>query len=410
MNEDPDEVAQRLLLISLISLLFLPVRAQNPEPGGTAAADSSKTLRLTARTGKVMWPEYATFQTPPREDSVVPEGLYLRMQGIAYFKNSEFKNPFVTGRSLIGFNFIPSLEYHPDRKTTIRAGAYLLKYQGEDQFDRKVPVLTLQYDATDHLSLVFGTIYGTVNHGLVEPVEDFDEYLTNNYENGVQFLWNYPQFKSDVWLNWEKFLKPGDPFQERFTAGTNCSFTFFDSGIFSISAPFSAVFRHQGGEFDATNLPASTQGNLVQGLRLDWTLKGPFVKSAALIQDYLQFIEIHPASTVTIPYGSGSYSRFFVDTKIGSFQVGFWNAHNWVAPHGNPLFESISQKDSSFVQADRKMIVFKYQFEKDLSRYLKFVIRFEPYYHYETGRIDHSWGISMVLDDSFLIARTKETR
>jgi hypothetical protein len=329
------------------------------------------------------------------------------MRSTGYFKNAEYKNDFMTGTSLIGVYFDPVIEYHPDIKTTIRAGAHFLKYQGEDQFDKKVPILSLQYDATEHFSLIVGTIYGTTNHGLIEPVQDFDNYLTNNYENGVQMLWNYPQFRADVWLNWEQFLQAGDPFQEKFTAGINSTFMMYDSDIFSITTPFSAIFRHQGGEIDLSDLPTSTQLNLVHGLRLTWTLPDCFVKSVSLAQNLVEFVEIHPGSDVTVPYGHGSYNRALMDTKIGSFEVGYWRGQNFKSPHGMPMFQSVSQDDPLFYLSEREMLVLKYEFERNLTDYLKFAIRIEPYYHYYTNRLDHAWGLYLIFNDEFLIAKTK---
>ncbi|TSA35497.1 MAG: hypothetical protein D4R64_09485 [Porphyromonadaceae bacterium] len=388
----------------MLIILFIVIAGLRGADGRSQTADTTKT---TVDHREVLWPEYSAFQTPPGQDSIIPKSLYFRMKSTAYFKNNEFKNPFLTGSSLIGIYFEPLLEYHPDTKTTIRAGANLLKYHGEDRFERAVPVLSLQYDATDHFSLIFGTIYGTVNHNLIEPVQDFENYLIDNYENGLELLWNYPQFRSDVWLNWEQFLKPGDPFQERFTAGSNSTFMLFDSKLFQITAPFSTLFRHMGGETDATNLPASTRLNLVQGLRLNWLISNSFVKSVALAQNYVEFLEINPGDQVTVPYGHGSYSRCFLDTKIGSFEVGYWKAHNFISPHGMLIFQSVSQKDPLFLQSDRQMLVLKYQLDLNLTHFLKFALRFEPYYHYDTGRIDHSWSVYLVFDDEFLIAKTK---
>lgn len=392
-------VTRRLLFILL--LIITGLRSAD------VIAQKADSIRMIREHNEVMWPEYAAFQTPWREDSIIPKTLNFRLRSTAYFKNNEYKNPFLTGSSLIGIFLEPSLVYHPDAKTTISAGAFLLKYQGEDKFDRVVPTLSLQYDATDHFTLIFGTINGTINHNLIEPLQDFENYLTDNYENGLELLWNYPQFRSDLWLNWEQFLKPGDPFQERFTAGSNSTFLLFDSKRFQITAPFSTIFRHMGGETDATNLPASTRVNLVEGLRLNWQVSHSFVKSLGVAQNYVEFLEIHPRDQVKIPYGHGSYSRFFLDTKMGSFEVGYWKAHNFISSHGMPIFMSVSQKDPLFLQSDREMLVFKYQFERDLTRYLKIALRLEPYYHFDTGRIDHSWSIYLMLDNEFLIAKTK---
>jgi len=395
------------LTILILSAGIAQPQAQTTVDESAKTADSVPFIRSAASRNQILWPEYAAFQTPAREDSIVPKSLSARMRSTSYFKNNEYKNDFITGASLVGIYLQPVLEYHPDAKTTISAGAYLLKYHGTDQFDRKVPVLSIQYDANEHFSMIFGTINGTVNHGLIEPVQDFENYLVNNYENGLQLMWNYPQFRSDVWLNWEQFLKPGDPFQEHFTAGTHTSFMLYDSKMFSITAPLSLLFRHMGGETDATNLPATTRMNLVQGLRLNWTLSDSFVKSVGLAQNYAEFLEIHPGDQVTVPYGHGSYSRFFLDTKIGSFEVGYWKATNFISPHGMPIFQSVSQKDPLFLLSDREMLVLKYQFERNLTDFLKFAFRFEPYYHYYTGRLDHSWSLYLIFDDEFLITKTK---
>jgi hypothetical protein len=400
-------VTHRLLIILLLSFAASQSRAQSTDPGNPDTTRRSSARIRSAIKNQVLWPEYAVYQTPSRADSIIPKSLYIRLKSNAYFKNNEYKNPFLTGSSLLGIYFEPALEYHPDKKTTIHAGAHLLKYHGKDTFERAVPTLSLQYDATEHFTLIFGTINGTVNHGLIEPVQDFENFLINNYENGLQLLWDYPQFKSDVWLNWEQFLKPGDPFQEHFTAGTNSVFLLYESDLFQITAPFSAVFRHMGGETDATNLPAITQLNLVEGLRLSWSLENSLVKTVALAQNYVEYLEIHPNPGLRIPYGHGSYSRFLLDTKIGSFELGYWKAHNFIAPHGMPIFQSVSQDDPLFLQSDRQMLVFKYQLAINLTDYLRFAGRFEPYYHYDTGRIDHSWSLCLLFDDEFMIAKTR---
>lgn len=400
-------VTRRLLLIVFLIITVSSLRAQIIGEPQQEKPDTAIVAVKPSFSRQVMWSENAAFQTSPRKDSIIPKSLYFRAKSTGYFKNNEYRNSYVTGSSLIGIFFEPVLEYHPDNKTTIRAGANLLKYHGENRFERAVPVLSLQINATDHFSMIFGTIYGTVNHNLIEPVQDFENYLIDNYENGLELMWDYPQFRSDLWLNWEQFLKPGDPFQEHFTAGSNSTFLLFESKTFNITAPLSVIFRHMGGETDATNLPATTQMNLVQGLKLSWDIPDFFVKSVALAQNYAEFLEIHPGDQVTVPYGHGSYSRFLMDTKIGSFEVGYWKAHNFKSAHGMPIFQSVSQKDPLFLQSDRQMLVFKYQFERDLTDFMKFAFRFEPYYHYDTGRVDHSWSLSLLFDDEFLIARTR---
>lgn len=352
------------------------------------------------------WPEYQAFQSPVQMDSLVPGSLSLRVRSTSFFKNNEFKNSFIYGQSLVGLFFEPVFEFHPDARTTIRAGAHLLKYYGRDSFDRILPVISVRYDATDHFSMVFGTIYGTVNHGLVEPMQNFENYLLNNYENGIQFLLNYPDLKTDVWLNWEQFIKVGDPFPEIFTAGINNEIRFFNWKNLSLTAPFSAVFRHTGGEIDTYWIPGGTKLNVVHGLRLSLSTQRSFVREIYGVQNFLEFIEVNPGSHITIPWGHASYTRAGISTRIGSFEAGYWLSSDFTAPAGMPMFMSTSLKDPTYYQATREMLTLKYQLKKELTRYLNFVFRFEPYYHFDTGRMDHSWSVYLVLDEEFFLAKT----
>ena len=349
------------------------------------------------------WPEYRAFQDITT-DTLGPRVLSLHMRSTAFFRNNEYKNRFVPGYSLGGVFVEPLLEYRPDAATTIRAGVHLLKYYGRDTLDRILPVFRIQFDASEHISLLFGTIHGTTNHGLIEPVQGFEDYLINNYENGMQVLVNYPQFKSDIWLNWEQFIKKGDPVPEIFTAGTNNEFRLATWKGVMLSAPFSAVLQHVGGEIDSYWIPGGTRMNLVYGLRFHMEVVDRFFTGLYGVQNFVDFVEVNPGSHITIPNGHGNYSRIGFETRIGDFEAGYWNAKDYNSPHGHPLFLSASMKEKGYYQASREMLVLKYQFERDLTRYLKLAIRIEPYYHFDTGRMDHSWGVYLVLNEGFFLA------
>ena len=356
------------------------------------------------------WLEYTTFQELPPRDSVEPQALYLRLKSTSYFKNNEYKNEFMHGYSLTGLYFEPVLEYTIDSSTMIRAGAHLLKYYGRDSFDRTLPVISIMYSPGPHFRAIFGTLYGTTSHGLPEPVYNFEKYLIDNYENGIQFLWDYQLVKADIWLNWEQFIKQGDPFQERFTVGANTAIRVMDWKGFRLTLPFAILFRHRGGEIDATTLPAGTQSNMVLGTRIDWEVGKGFFRDLWIYHQFIEFMEVNPGDQITIPFGHGMYSRMGINTKIGSIEVGYWDATNFISPHGMPIFQSVSQNDPMFYLADRKMLTVKYEFYKPLTSYLDAAFRFEPYYHFYTGRMDHSWSIYLRLNESFFLTHLRPFR
>jgi len=255
--------------------------------------------------------------------------------------------------------------------------------------------------------MIFGTLYGTTSHGLPEPVYDFEKYLTDNYENGIQFLWDYPVFRGDVWLNWEQFIKQGDPFQEKFTVGANTVVEAWNWGGLQISFPFGVLFRHTGGEIDSTNLPAGTQSNMILGFRTEYSFDSRFFRSAWFNQQWIEFFEVNPGGHITITNGRGNYFRTGIETRIGSFEAGYWMANNYISPHGMPMFQSVSQKDPLFYLPVRELLTLKYELHKPLTSFLDFAIRIEPYYHFYTGRMDHSWSIYLKLNERFFLGKLR---
>ena len=350
------------------------------------------------------WEDYSAFQEDYRLDTTRSEQFYIRIRNANFFKNNEYASEFRTGSSITGLFIRPSLDYYLSPRTVIRAGAHLLKYYGRDEIERASPVLTIHHILNDHVSLVFGTIYGTVNHGLKEPVFGFEKYLLDNYENGFQFLFDYDGFRGDIWLNWEQYIKEGDPFQEKFTIGASTCFDLYHTGSLSLEMPFQALLRHAGGQIDNTSLPSGTQGNFLQGLRLELKGNGDFVNRLVLEQSWLQFAEINPGGHISIPYGFANYSVFKMDTKLGEIGFGYWRSTDFKAPHGEGLFLPYSDYREGFYLAEREILAVKYQYFAPLNDYLDFILRFEPYYHFHSGRIDHSFSVFLLVNTDFFLA------
>ena len=88
-------------------------------------------------------------------------------------------------------------------------------------FSEVLPLLTFQYNYHDWFNIVMGSIYGSYNHHLIEPLYQEDRYLRDKPENGLQLLFNFSHFESEVWCAWERFIFPGSPFKEQIFAGTS---------------------------------------------------------------------------------------------------------------------------------------------------------------------------------------------
>ncbi len=351
------------------------------------------------------WGHYQIFQENYRIDTSRQNQILFRINNSNFFKNNEYQNDYVIGQTLVGLFFEPSIDFYAGPKTRIRTGAHFLKYHGTEKFQKIKPIVTIQHQASDYLDILFGTIYSTTNHGLLEPLMGFENYLSNHYENGMQFLFSYPNFKADFWLDWEQFIQQDDPFQEHFTVGGHMLFPIVDGPTWKLNADVQMIFRHKGGQIDSSDLPASTQSNFAQGMEFTRKFESSFFKEFMLGHYYLGAYEINPGNHLSITEGLSLYTLAGLETKIGQFRVGYWRGKDYFAPHAEALFLSASQYNPDFYNTDRRMITIKYQIHKKLANFLDLAFRFEPYYHLDTGRLDHSWSVYLMIDKAFFITQ-----
>ena len=119
--------------------------------------------------------------------------LNLRFESSSFFKNNEYESDFANGFTGIGVMFKPTLEYYFNKSTKLNFGAFGLKYSGLDGLSQLVPIYQIHHKVTNGFELVFGSLYGNLNHDLAEPLYRFDRYYLDNVEYGVQML-NYSKF------------------------------------------------------------------------------------------------------------------------------------------------------------------------------------------------------------------------
>ena len=139
---------------------------------------------------------------------------------------------------------------------------------------------------------------------------------------------------------------------------------------------------------------------------MQWFSEGDFVDLMILEHDFFQFLEINPGNHIKIPYGSGNLTSLTMGTRMGDFSFAYWTSKNFTSPHGEVLFLSNSAYNPDFYMADREVLSIKYQYHYKINDFLDFILRIEPYYHFHSDRLDHSFGVSLLVDKSFFLARS----
>jgi len=325
--------------------------------------------------------------------------LYLDIENANIFKNNEYFNYITQGYTLIGYIINPRLTYYPFSRARIDAGIHLLKYSGLDNFTRATPIFTFQYKACKGIDIVMGTLYGSLNHRLIEPVYRFEGYMENNIENGMQLLIDKNRFRTDVWLSWEKFIFTGDPFREEFTIGTSSEIFLNDNNKkISLSIPVQTLVFHKGGQITSSQDKLSTLTNTVTGIRIKYLTGIKYPEQVGINGYYVIYEDLSPIKLQKYSDGDALYPDLFFKIRNSFLHFGYWYAEEYIAPGGEPVFQSISQVYASYWEKNRELLTAKFIYNKNISRDISLGLRFEFYYDIINNIRDFSYGFHIVFN------------
>ncbi len=354
--------------------------------------------------------QYKTFTTFSPVCDTCYHKLDLKFEGASFFQNNEYFNSFTLGKTGIGVFILPELSFYFKKNLRIDAGIFLLKYSGKNKFTNIIPIFTIQYRPAPYLDIVLGSIYGTLNHQLAEPLFRYDRYYTNPVEYGMQFILHKPRIWSDIWLNWEHYVSTGDAGPEKLTGGTNTRINLISNKNLNIQIPFQTLVFHSGGQFENKSYSISTIINSLSGIKISLFPDNIFnVRISQLFLGY--YGKSLPPEGVKgyIPFNKGwaGYTKLRFNYKSYSFMTGYWHANNFFAPKGEFLFQSLSEYKPNFYVKERNLWTTKLWFHKQIGKNLKIEARFSTYYDLISHKMDISYGFYLILNQNLFLLKYK---
>lgn len=286
----------------------------------------------------------------------------LRLNATAFFDNKEFTGDFKKGYTLPGFLMQPSVDYKIGN-FYLNAGVHVHYLAGADSINAFLPILALKCRLLQNLDITVGTLqYST--HNLPEQLYKPERVFMDLPNLGIELMLNKPKFRADVWMNWERYIKKGSPFQEEFMVGVVLNYR---QNTFSSDRGFSAslyeVATHAGGQIDATDLPVTTISNT--GLKVGYGF--PFIKEFTICPELSGYYSVDASPNPHLHYKDGSALQAniaILNPKV-RFDIGFWHAQRFINPRGEELYSSVSSIDSLYNRQNRNLITtsFNYLFK-----------------------------------------------
>jgi hypothetical protein len=344
----------------------------------------------------------------PIED-ITKSDIIFDFSATSFLKNDEYFNKFAEGTTAFGFFTEPVIRYSITPNTEISGGVFLQKFFGKNDFTSVVPVFTIQHRINQHIELILGRLYGTKDHLLEEPLFSTDRYIYNNLENGLQFKFTNMRLQSDIWVNWERFILKGNPFQEEFTFGTSTTLNLLKPGPIRLELPIQTIITHKGGQIDESPLPIQSLFNASSGLRIAYRQK----ISAEILGFYYKVLSMpdYPQPNSQIyKEGWAIYPRVKYKFKRFEFNAGYWYANKFIAPRGEALFQCVSAIDSAYSQEIRKLITGKVIYNAWFENKVNLNFLGEYYYDLVSRKGDFSFGLYISVYDSFLLKTFKKNQ
>jgi hypothetical protein len=362
------------------------------------------------------------------EDVINAGDLSLRIKSLTFVKDNEYfnnigapkfnlisclpgfadKSLWVEGYTLVGFFFQPELVYSPSKKVTVRAGAHLLKYSGLSEFSQVKPVISATVKLMEHTALTVGTLSGSNNHRLFDPLFNSERFYSDYSEDGFQVTTSTEHIFSDNWLSWENYILKGDSTREIFTTGESFKYTSSTvAGFLQFEVPVQLQFKHFGGQISNFQEHVETYFNIATGLRVNADLADKRFGQAGF--EYLQFFngEFPSVPVSGITHGNASWYRLHYNYKSVYFGMYYWRSHNFFSPNGNQIYGSVLDTRSEYVIPDRKIITNSIFMTLMPESYIELLVGAESYYDVCLKRMDFSISLHLNFDKLFRLAIVK---
>lgn len=348
---------------------------------------------------------YSATEDVERLMSSDSSALHLTIDNYNFLWNNEFFGPVVKGYTLIGYNLQPALEYHFTTSIKAKAGIRLTKYSGLDKFSDCVPVYSVTWH-TDNLAVTMGTIDGASFHRMPDPIMDRERQLVNNYENGMQIVYNTDRLFADVWVDWQDFIFFGDNKKEKIFGGFSLDWNALESSRVKLDLPASMCIYHMGGQIDTDDSThMKLLYNMSAGLRL--SVKGDgFVDCMSAESQVLGFMDNSPTPESLYNDGWGVLSELKLGHGKSYVSAGYWYADKFLSTQGNKMYQcqSVNPEDN---QLKRNMLTCEMNIAKDFTDYFTMGLWARGYFDIDNSVFDYTYSFLMVLRPDFAVWRRK---
>ncbi len=344
--------------------------------------------------------------------------VYFNLEVNGFLKNTEYYNKIVLGRTLFGYQTLPRFVYYPSENLNIETGAFLWKDFGNSSYSSIEPFFRLKY-TKNKMTFIFGNLYGSLSHQLIEPLYEFERFINNRTEQGVQFLFDKKYWKGDIWIDWRKMIYEGSPFQENLLSGISSVLKVNTKPNLKIDFPIQFHVYHSGGQINSAppniRKPVpTTVFNFAFGNRTTWfNSPSNWLQAITAENYYVGFLNNSEKLPIELSSGDGWYFNVKLKMKnIGDTYLCYWRGTYFNSVTGGSIFRSESTRLDLpyYVIPYRDLLIMRQITTFNLHEDLKMQLRIEPYIDLSNGHFELAYGFYIRYIPTFLLGNVAKLR
>ncbi|MEA3443328.1 MAG: hypothetical protein U9R19_01230, partial [Bacteroidota bacterium] len=338
-----------------------------------------------------------------QDNASVKDNFGLHVENFNFFKNAEYFNPITDGYTDIGYFLAPAISYNFQSSFRLKAGIHVMRFSGEDGFADVQPIFTASWIPNKNLKMNLGTLEGGHKHKLIEPLYFSDLHWLKNVENGIQFLFQNKYLDADLWLNWEKHVRKTDEFQEHFTFGfTGKTYVYRRINSIDVSLPMQIIITHRGGQGILKTGQVETLANFAAGINIAFALDNSYLKSISIKNYSLAYADLSPLKEQSFTKGFGYLSQLELSNNHFVVDFNYWYAYHFIAPRGNPILQSISEKHESYNRPTRNLLYSGLRFLHSIYNGVDLQVGLQLFYDPLRKELEYSYTLFLKVEISRL--------
>jgi hypothetical protein len=279
------------------------------------------------------------------------EKLSLTADLLFYGDNTEFRNPFREGETLLGVAVRAGAAVDVDDGVRVRLGVFGNQRFGSDEaFEQVRPVIALEVHGS-RSTFLLGTLPPphaatppgpdrTGPHGLLPPIQRETLAFERPYEAGLMWTFGGSTLGHEMWLNWQRLNT--EEHRERLDGGA--------AGTVRVarhwSIPFQLHIVHEGGQLFASG-PVADSIAAATGVAVHGAL-GPFERAQlelfALASRFVPDRELPERSRS----GGAFFGRASVERALWRGHLIVWRGDDFLKDEGDPNYLSARRNGSRY--------------------------------------------------------------